>query len=528
MTRAPRANVEAICQNFKVHVVVDENNPIRLEQARLAIGILGRTFRNLTVEGVQDPARQAHVGSLVNQVQFQPGVTPDMTVVLQDSTVAVPHIHADFQSWAAAISTTQPPGCQGNNVLAALYAASLAAQHVFNVAFKDTIEGIRLLDGQATWDLITGRGGSSPPDAPALDAATPIIDVTLVGVGAVGQAICHALTTLPNLAGRIDLVDHEFIDQGNMERYLLATQKAVGQYKPQVARHVLASHHPLLQVQFPAPAPVYPAAMPTRFEPRHALGLSAGSPGWAILPLLQIEYLAPPLTYLGWTDLDGARPRRLVVAAVDSAVTRRDIQFGLHEQVMNVWTDSGDALNSWGYSIHRIGDQACMACQYHSKTDDPGTAMEFKARQVGWPLARVRAYLEDPSKTLTKADLDDLQRAKGFSDTYISQFLGQPLKKLIEGICGQGAQVGNDRIAAPPVPHVPVIVGIHATSAIILRAIGYQQVPNRVQGDSLRWKSTSAEIPIGEPAEGCLCQNPVIQQWYRGYWSLPSKPVIAP
>lgn len=520
ITNASFDDVERIRREFKVAIQVDETNPLRVEQARLAVGILGRTFAQVRIQGVANPATLGHIATLRGTVESGP-LDADIVVNFGGPQPTKPHVHADHQGWAAALSTTAAPGSSGNNVLAALYASALACQHAFNTAFKSLIPQANLLDGDATWDLATGQEGATPPDTPEIQPVG--VNLTIVGVGAVGQAIVHAFSVLPNLAGCIELVDHEFIDAGNTERYLLARPDHIGQYKPQVARTILAHAHPLLRVTYPAPAGQYPMAdqvpPPIEWTNRHALAASAGSPGWPITPRMFIEYLAPPLTYLGWREMDGTTPRRLVVAAVDSAVTRRDIQFGLHKHVLNVWTDSGEARNTWGYSFHAIGNRQCMACQYHEPVDDPGSALDFKARQVGWPTERVRSHLENPTKVLTQEDLTDLQRQKGLSPQHLQQYLGKPLKRFIEGLCGQGAAVGNDRVSPPPVPHVPAIVGIHAVAAIILREMGHK-TPDKVQGDSLRAPAISLAIPLSPAAKGCLCQHASIQSWYEGYWKL--------
>ena len=520
MTASDLPTIERARATFRVCIHVDETNALRIEQARLALGILSRTFTNVRIAGVVTPANKARVASLAGPTQWDHGAS-DAHISFGSLEAETPVIFADFAAWAARLSTMKPPGVVGANALAALYSAALACQHVFNAAFKDIIPGIDLLEGDAGWDLATGVEGATPSTAPVLEEHTPTVDFTLVGVGAVGQAICHSLSVVPRLLGSIVLIDHEFIDDGNAERYLLGRQY-VGQYKPHVGRAVLAQSHPLLRVRYPAPEGEYPpvGVVTLQYESRHALPTSAGSPGWAIHPRVFLEFLTPPLHYLGWRDMDGGSPRRLVVAAVDSIVTRRDIQFGLHREALNVWTDSGEALNSWGFTFHRIGTEACMACTYHEAVSDPGSAIDFKARQVGWPVERVRRYLEDPNLVLQATDLEDLQRRKGFTAEYLAQFHGKPLRRLIEGLCGQGAAVGNDRISAPPVPHVPAIVGIHAAAAIVLRALGFA-APARIQGDSLRWRGTSFALPIGEPRAGCLCRDARVQKWYQQYWQLP-------
>jgi molybdopterin/thiamine biosynthesis adenylyltransferase len=62
----------------------------------------------------------------------------------------------------------------------------------------------------------------------------------LVGVGAVGQAVVAAMAATPALQTHLTLVEHEVVDEPNLNRYVLASQSSIGLPKADVAAAALA------------------------------------------------------------------------------------------------------------------------------------------------------------------------------------------------------------------------------------------------------------------------------------------------
>lgn len=513
---ANRKAAEEIRRSFSVRIIADPN-PGRILQARLGVLILLRSFAHVELAGIPLPALGLQP-SLANRLESPRPARAGFTIAFADALQDA-DLYAGSTGWTATLSTTGPKSNAGN-ILAALHAAALATQQAYNHAYAALVPGMVVLNGDSTVDL--AAGAQTQPDLPT---ASPTIDAMLVGAGAVGQAIVYALAQLPTLHGILEIIDHEDIDPSNTERYLLATLEMVGQPKTLIARNEIGGRHPFLSVRVPNPdAQYFNGVVQFRpieasITPRRIMPANATSPGWNLPTALVLNPVTVPFTYQGWHDMDGGRPRRFVIAAVDSAVARRDIQFGLHETCMNVWTDSGENRSTWGVSLHRIGGSACMGCQYHDPTDDPGSADDFHARQVGWTAERVRQHYANPARRLTADEVGELQVHTGMEDAPAKTFIGKTLKEFVAARCGDGAGIGNDRLGAPPVPHVPVIAGIQAAATLVLHALGGAPA-TRVQGDALRAPAMSAILPLPEAKTGCLCGNPTIQSWYQDYWAI--------
>ncbi len=71
--------------------------------------------------------------------------------------------------------------------------------------------------------------------------------VALLGLGGVGGAAAEALCRLG--VGRLLLVDHDVVEESNLNRQILATRQVLGQPKTQAARRRLASISPGLVIE---------------------------------------------------------------------------------------------------------------------------------------------------------------------------------------------------------------------------------------------------------------------------------------
>src|SRR5205823_2709797 len=117
--------------------------------------------------------------------------------------------------WTANVSTRSHRLCADTDVpFGAGVAACLAAGNLFRYVFLpepyfDTDATFRILQGD-TPDVTT---------SPALRGS--LSDVVLAGAGAIGNAAAWALARVP-MAGTVAIVDHQAIDLGNLQRYVLS------------------------------------------------------------------------------------------------------------------------------------------------------------------------------------------------------------------------------------------------------------------------------------------------------------------
>ena len=143
------------------------------------------------------------------------------------------------EGWNVAVDGTLPAP-PGANPLAAMAAAAFGTGELFRALFADLLPHGRTKPAPFALNLLTfGEPTEVPPLAGKVDLGT----VHLAGCGAVGQAFVAALRELP-VTGALVAVDHECVDAGNLQRYLLSVAEDVGTAKPIVIQRALAESRP--------------------------------------------------------------------------------------------------------------------------------------------------------------------------------------------------------------------------------------------------------------------------------------------
>ena len=123
-------------------------------------------------------------------------------------------VFAGSRGWSGKLSTRGPQGCgASNNPFGAGVAACLAAADVFRHVFLPGAE----LGGEC--EIAVPNVGERATDEEDLDGN--VGSVVLAGAGAIGNAVAWALSRT-RVEGSIEIVDHESMDLGNLQRYVLA------------------------------------------------------------------------------------------------------------------------------------------------------------------------------------------------------------------------------------------------------------------------------------------------------------------
>lgn len=71
-------------------------------------------------------------------------------------------------------------------------------------------------------------------------------NIAIIGVGGLGCPVSQILARAG--VGRIHLIDHDVIDESNLQRQTLFTHHDVGKYKAQIAKNVLEIANPLIHI----------------------------------------------------------------------------------------------------------------------------------------------------------------------------------------------------------------------------------------------------------------------------------------
>jgi hypothetical protein len=334
---------------------------------------------------------------------------------------------AGSNGWDALLSLTEPmPTGSSPNPLGAGAAACLAAANVFKrVLLADWARRVTRDGRFSTFHREKTRTAEHVPN----DGWRLIGDGVLVGLGAIGNGAAWALGRAP-LDGSLHLVDHQAIELGNLQRYVLAERTAVDRTKVEVAKS-------------------------------HFQGT--------------LEPVPHKRTWVQFLEEHGYQWPHVLVA-LDTAADRRSVQAALSAWVANAWTQPGDL----GLSVHGCfdGPGACLSCLYLPSEQLPNED-ELVAHALGVPhlVADIRTLLHTGagvSAQLLEAVAAGLQRP--LDDVLV--YKDRPVRELyVEGVCG-GELIPLGSAGMPrqelhvPLAHQSVLAGILLAAALIQRAAG--------------------------------------------------------
>jgi hypothetical protein len=261
-----------------------------------------------------------------------------LTISWRGGTPEADRVTVSARDWNLAIDG-EAPAEPGANPLAAMASAAIGIGEIFRALFSDKLPHGRKSPAPFEMSLLTL---DTPVDAPPLPDSVELGTIHLAGCGAIGQAFGLALHELP-LSGKLIAVDHETLDEGNLQRYLLSTEADIGTAKPELLERALVGSD------------------------------------------LIIEPVSTP-----WGADERTQPgRETVVSALDSKQGRIELQAGLPRELFNAWTQPEDI----GVSRHQaFGEEACLACIAWPRREQPGRS-ESIARALGENELRVIKYL---------------------------------------------------------------------------------------------------------------------------------------
>ena len=374
-------------------------------------------------------------------------------------------IFAGSDGWAGRVSTCQAQGCgDSNNPFGAGLAACLAAADLFRFLFLPGAE----LSGDVEVTVPDGIG--SPGDG--ADIGGDVGSLVLAGGGAIGNAAVWALTRT-EVTGSIGIVDHECVDLGNLQRYVLAERDDEG--KPKAS------------------------ALAGKFGGR----LKARGYETRLAEFLQRERYR----------IDN------LLLALDSAKDRCAAQASLPRRIANAWTQPGDL----GVSVHDFLEGACVNCLYlpdgKQKNED-----EVIAEAFGVPdrLMQVRVLLHSNGG----APRDLLEAIASGGDVELGKLLAfedRPLRALYtEGFCG-GTVVPLARIGAPaakdvhvPLAHQSALAGVLLAAAGVRMGLGGCVGSLVAQYDVLKPQQRFQVYPVAKkPGRMCICEDEDYREVYR-------------
>lgn len=463
----------------------------------LAVNLGARLYPRLAVdagekltEGATELARSINPGC-----EFGPPRGRELVLTWRGGEPAAERVTVRAQGWRAIVDG-EDPAAAGANPLAAMAAAALGIGELFRALFADRLPHGRGGPAPFTIDLLTL---GTPADAPGLPDVVDLGIVHLVGCGAIGEAFVAALRELP-VSGTLVAVDHEDVDEGNLQRYLLAGVADVGVAKPSLVERALNG---------------------TR---------------------LSVE---PVATRWG-ADERTAPGRETVVSALDTKQGRIELQGGLPREIFNAWTQPEDI----GVSRHQaFGETPCLACLAWP-TRARASRSQMVAEALGEHELRVNYYLGNnvpvgqplpapmiqgtrrlqvPPEAAGWAErslLADLIERHDLPPAPFENLGGLMVEQLYrDAVCaGMLIEHGTEREGDVSVPlaHQSALAGILLASALVidrvpeLRALRPETSVARY--DVLRGGEQHLPRPR-ERQDRCICWDPDYQAAYADRWA---------
>jgi hypothetical protein len=473
---AIRERVEAVT----VGLSVDADAAGSREGAALAdmtVRLLARLYPVLVLDAPEKLGLAGLARAINPNIEVSTGADSAVAVAIGNDvgSCAPVTIHAGSDGFTASVGTEAPltVGTSGNPFGPGV-AACLAVANVFRHVFLGDREAGRLDKSVTLSALDLGAPRGSQPTLDRLE----IGEVVLVGAGAIGHGAAWALARAP-LEGRLHVVDHERLDLGNLQRYVLAQRSDVGREKAQLVAQAL------------------PAALDVR---PHACD-------W--------QHFCAAHGY-AWER---------VLVGVDSAAARRAVQATLPRWIANAWTQPGDL----GVSVHPWTDTgACLACLYLPRGAVPNED-EIIARALGLEghELEVRRLLHT-GLAVPRALLAEIGQALGVGDEALGAFDGRPLRDLYtEGVCG-GALISLADAGRPardvhvPVAHQSALAGILLAARLVADALGHGPTATEVARLDVLQALGQEQLahPAAKDARGiCICQDADYRRAYDDKWA---------
>jgi ThiF family len=462
----------------------------------LAVNLAARLYPRLSLVAPDDLAGEAEALARGINPAVELGEGDGRVVVLSwlGGEPTADRVTVAAEAWNVSLDRVDPAAPA--QALAAMAAAALGIGEAFRAVFADLLEEGRSAPVPFTFNLVSF---GEPVELPALPKAVELGEIHLAGCGAIGQAVVATLAELP-VAGTLHAVDHDPLDEGNLQRYLLAGAGDPGKPKPELVERALAGSE---------------------------------------LKVERVETL--------WgADERTAPGRGTVLAALDTKQGRIELQGGLPREIFNAWTRHGDL----GVSRHQSfgGEQGCLACLYWPNRPRPNET-ELIAEALAEDELRVASYLlsgtpvgvplpaeaiggtvrlpppSDPGPWTSRSLLADLIERFSLPAAEFEPLAGLDVRGLYrDAVCaGMMIEHGAERGAEVSVPlaHQSALAGILLATALVvdrvpeLRAARPERIVARY--DVLRGGAQGWTRPTGREPR-CICSDPDFLTAWEKRW----------
>jgi len=239
---------------------------------------------------------------------------------------------------------------------------------------------------------------SNESQLPAELPTVHVPDATLVGCGAIGNALIYTLAAIPSLIGRITVIDPDWFTRTNSHRYMLA--------------RLDEDEHPR----------IYKTARAKEFMAHHE----------------GLEVLGHEKDFEEYLSQDRQDRRvEFLISAVDSHAKRREISRQTPQQVLNASTGHFTLAVSTHYEAYSDTEAPCLGCIYPA---DDAEHARFKliAQETGLSVPEVRA-LDSVNGKMTRELLVAISDFR--KEPLELEYEGQPFDSFYQHVICGGTQV---------------------------------------------------------------------------------------
>jgi ThiF family len=408
--------------------------------------------------------------------------TPDITLVIGRSSLTelvagAVRYYIGCNNWEVLFSDQQAVGCISNDQpFAAGIAACIGAANVFRKVFEAWLPNVSI-DSDVRLPLT-----AETTEKPTQD----IGHIALAGLGAIGNGVLWALSHLQNVRGTVELIDHQQLEDTNLQRYVMCMENDEGKPKTEIAE--------------------------------------------ACLSISGIKGLQRTQTWQSYVSTVSHWKDEVVLTALDSAKDRMEVQSSLPKYILNGFTDRG----LLGISTHAdFVVQPCLSCLYLPQGKVKHRSVRI-AEELGIPEREeiVRQFLHY-GKGVDEELLSWIATANDVAPERIAQFLGWPLENFYHRfVCGgillemQGA--GRKNTIEAPLAFQSAWAGILLATELFLWKTDRKKIFHEVK-HFYPLKAIDAPFnpyvhTIDKDSSGrCVCNDQYFLSAYKEKWDKQDK-----
>lgn len=408
-----------------------------------------------------------------------------LTIGSTNAPAGIPAVYVGSQGWITRVSSSEPIGCgDSGNPFGAAAAACIGAANIFRFLFRQQLPpNSGPFDEYRSFSLIDFQPEEVGAGDPPLNGVS-LGDTTLVGNGAIGNAVIWILARTPRAAGGLNIVDPETIELSNLQRYVLTTQESIENSKVSLGQDALKGT------------------------------------GIVVQPFVN--------TWAGFLEQRHNWNLENVLVAVDNVDDRRQIEGALPRWLANAWTQPGDL----GISRHEhFGESACLTCLYF-----PEGQVDSEDRIVANALNLPGDFMAVRNLLYTGAPIGRdliirIAQANGVDPTELLPFEHEPLRAFYsEAVCG-GMMIKLGSTARPgrgrevPIAFQSALAGILLAAELVVHAnrLRVAELPTTTRINLLRPLSRELGMPVAKK-EKCICSDPEYTRTYCSKWDVVRLP----